>query len=52
MTNEESYHFDAFGYLIIRNALTPTELKRCAKALEQIDLHEVPSYRSKNIFPD
>ena len=21
MTNEESYHFDAFGYLIVRNAL-------------------------------
>ena len=23
MTSEECYHFDAFGYLIIRNALTP-----------------------------
>ena len=42
MTNEECYHFDAFGYLIIRNVLTPTELKRCVRALEQIDLDEVP----------
>ena len=42
MTSEECYHFDAFGYLIIRNALTPTELKRCVRALEQIHLDEIP----------
>ena len=43
MSNEESYHFDAFGYLIVRDVLPPAELERCVEALERIGLDEVPA---------
>ena len=43
MTNEECYHFDAFGYLVVRNALERDELETCVLALERIDPEEVPA---------
>jgi len=35
MTNEENYHFDVAGYLIVPGVLTVTELKACNEALDQ-----------------
>ena len=35
MTNEENYHFDVAGYLIIPGVLSATKLKACNKALDQ-----------------
>ena len=43
MTNEESYHFDAFGYLVVRSVLSAAEVERCARGLEQFDPEEVPA---------
>ncbi len=41
MTNEESYHLDAFGFLIVRDALTADEVARCVRALDAIEPEEV-----------
>lgn len=35
MTNEETYHFDVAGYLIVPGVLSATKLKACNKALDQ-----------------
>ena len=37
MTNEENYHFDVAGYLIIPGVLTAAELKACNQALDQAE---------------
>ena len=37
MTNEENYHFDVTGYLIIPGALTADQLKTCNEALDQLE---------------
>ena len=42
MTNEENYHFDAFGFLVVRGALTAEEVRRCSQALEQLDAAAIP----------
>ena len=42
MTNEESYHFDAFGYLIVRGVLSVEEIERCSRVLDQLELDAVP----------
>ena len=36
MTNEENYHFDVTGYLIVPGVLTPDQLKTCNKALDRL----------------
>ena len=36
MTNEENYHFDVTGYLIVPGVLTPDQLKTCNEALDQL----------------
>ena len=35
MTNEENYHFDVAGYLIVPSVLTVDELKACNQTLDQ-----------------
>jgi len=35
MTNEENYHFDIAGYLIVRGALTPREVETLNQALDR-----------------
>ena len=37
MTNEENYHFDVTGYLIVPGVLTPDQLKTCNEALDQLE---------------
>ncbi len=37
MTNEENYHFDVAGYLIVPGVLTAAELKACNQALDQVE---------------
>ena len=36
MTNEENYHFDVTGYLIVPGVLTPDQLKTCNEALDRV----------------
>ena len=36
MTNDENYHFDVTGYLIVPGVLTPDQLKTCNEALDQL----------------
>ena len=35
MTNEENYHFDVAGYLLLPGVLKKAEVKACNEALEQ-----------------
>ena len=35
MTDEERYHFDLRGFLVVRDALTPDEIAACRPYLEQ-----------------
>ena len=37
MTNEENYHFDVAGYLIVPGVLTATELRGCNQALDELE---------------
>ena len=36
MTNEENYHFDVTGYLIVPGVLPPDQLKTCNEALDRL----------------
>ena len=37
MTNEENYHFDVTGYLIVPGVLTLDQLKTCNETLDQLE---------------
>ena len=36
MTEAESYRFDIFGFIIVRDVLSPDELAACNKALDRV----------------
>ena len=39
MTPEEAYFFDLTGFLLIRNAVAPSDLERSAKAIDALETH-------------
>ena len=46
MTNEENYHFDVTGYLIVPGVLTSDQLKDCNEVLDQLETADGASLSS------